>query len=207
MDSKDWQRDFTSVTAVQGRDEVSSEQQGDEVSSEQQGDEVSSCQQGSGAEKLRQQLMQCALAGLSVFYSLVFLDIVSQSALLAALGATSFIVFTTPSSHAASPRTVAAAYSLGLLVGCSLSYLTTFAIFIETFPNAAMAQIFAAAIAVASTAFLMLVFSVQHPPAAGMALGLVLNDWSGMTLFFVFTSLTFFVCAALFFRPALYDLH
>ena len=112
---------------------------------------------------------------------LLVLDGVTQTVLIASLGASAFIAFAVPLSLHSSPRHMIGGYIVGILAGGSMSYLYSSVdvsnLFIE---NAAM--IVFGALATSLAMFVMVVTKTEHPPAAALALGLVLNEWDMLTL-------------------------
>lgn len=114
-------------------------------------------------------IFQCAIVSicLSVIFSM--LDFVFETALVAALGATAFIVFTCPFREVSRSRYIIGGYCIGTIVGIGIMYI---------FQITGMGQHFFgfwAALSVGITMFLMVVFDFEHPPAAGVALGLLTN--------------------------------
>lgn len=57
-----------------------------------------------GTEKIRRYVLQCALASMVVLALLLILDAVTQTVLIAALGASTFIAFAVPRSTVSAPR-------------------------------------------------------------------------------------------------------
>lgn len=109
------------------------------------------------------------------------LDAVTQTVLIAALGASAFIAFAVPLSLHSSPRHIIGGYVVGIVSGCALSLIYTAMNLTSTFgANAVM--IIAGALATSMAMFLMVVTRTEHPPAAALALGLVLNEWNLLTL-------------------------
>lgn len=66
--------------------------------------------------------LQSLLAAITVVIILVFLDILAEAAIVAALGASTFIVFAMPKSGTAQPRKVLGRHAVGVISG-SLCYL------------------------------------------------------------------------------------
>ena len=130
---------------------------------------------------LRRYLLQCALAGLVVFALLLVLDSVTQTVLIAALGASAFIAFAVPLSLHSSPRHLIGGYVIGILCGCVMSSLHSGIAFPGTFLSHAAMIVFAA-LAMSSAMFLMVVTKTEHPPASALALGFVLNEWDLLTI-------------------------
>ena len=134
-------------------------------------------------DDIKRYAMQCGLAGLVVLVLLFVLDAVTQTVLIAALGASSFIAFAVPRSLHSAPRNLIGGYIVGMLVG---SLMSTLHYAVTAFPNYDHAvMVVSGAIAIALAMFIMVVTRTEHPPAAALALGLVLNEWSLLTLFVV----------------------
>jgi CBS-domain-containing membrane protein len=58
-------------------------------------------------------LFQCLLATAILAIALLFLNVVTETALIASLGATAFIVFAMPKTYASSPRRLIGGYTIG----------------------------------------------------------------------------------------------
>lgn len=69
-------------------------------------------------------ILQCILATLSVLIILLILDAVSNAAVIAALGASSFIVFTMPEAQVSRPRYLVGGYLVGICAGCFCHYVS-----------------------------------------------------------------------------------
>ncbi|UCF44627.1 MAG: HPP family protein [Planctomycetota bacterium] len=85
--------------------------------------------------------------------------------IISTMGATSFIVFAMPKAASAQTRNVIGGHLVGLACG-AIFYFTALPYFLE-YP-------FAVAVAI----FLMVALDVEHPPAAGTALAVVINEVS-----------------------------
>jgi CBS-domain-containing membrane protein len=118
-------------------------------------------------------VVQSAMAGIVTMVFLSFLDLLTYIGLVAALGATTFLIFTMPHKVSARPR-----YVIGGYVMVPLD--SVFAI---------------GAIAVGLATLLMVATNTEHPPAAGVALGLVLQPWDYRTVVYVLGCVCF-LCAA-----------
>ena len=132
-------------------------------------------------ENLRRYLLQCSLAGAVVFVLLMVLDTVTQSVLIAALGASTFIAFAVPLSLHSSPRHLIGGYVVGIVAGVSMSALNTMMVFSGSFVATAATIVFGA-LAMSVAMFLMVFTKTEHPPAAALALGFVLNEWDLLTI-------------------------
>jgi CBS-domain-containing membrane protein len=85
---------------------------------------------------------------------------------ISAIGATSFIAFAMPKSVSAQTRNILGGHLVGLASGALFFYFIPLHHFIE-YPCA-----------VGLAIFLMVVLDVEHPPAAGTALAVVINEVS-----------------------------
>ena len=124
--------------------------------------------------------LQCGLAGLVALLLLLVLDEVTQSVLIASLGATAFIAFAVPRSLHSDTRHLVGGYVVGLASGIFMAYLDSLFSWTGAWDHAVMIMFGALAISLAM--FGMVFTRSEHPPAAALALGLVLNEWDLMTL-------------------------
>ena len=135
----------------------------------------------------RRYLAQCLLATLAVFTVLSLLDALHQTVLVAALGASAFIAFTMPHIEASRPRYLVGGYLVAIVVGCSASGAAGIAA--NSVPVAAigLVPVACAALATGVAMLIMVCTDTEHPPAAALALGFVLNDWDPLTALTVFS--------------------
>ena len=125
-------------------------------------------------------VLQCTLATLSVLIVLLILDTISDAAIIAALGASSFIAFTMPDARVSKPRFMIGGYLVGIAAG-GLSYtLSLLPPLIQSPAVPEIPCIAFGALAVGLAIFVMVITDTEHPPAAGVALGLVLDGFSHM---------------------------
>jgi CBS-domain-containing membrane protein len=133
---------------------------------------------------------------------LVFLRLVTYTGIVAALGATTFMIFTMPHRVSCRPRYVIGGYAMGTVAGalCNLAFV---------YPDAWLPSpglFFLGAISVGTASLLMVSTNTEHPPAAGVALGLVLQPWDYMTLFYVLGCVCFLSLVRFLFKRFLIDL-
>jgi CBS-domain-containing membrane protein len=133
------------------------------------------------SEDFKRYALQCGLAGVTVLILLLILDAVTQTVLIAALGASSFIAFAVPHSLHSGPRHLVGGYIIGMAAGCLLDMANT-ALAISGPVLAHAVLVFFGAMAISLAMFSMVVTRTEHPPAAALALGLVLNEWDLLTL-------------------------
>ena len=136
-----------------------------------------------------QYISQCALSTLVILSVLLILDTVTQTVLIASFGASAFICFTMPHVKSSGPRYVIGGYIVGTIIGC-LASLMTGLVPIDTLP-VETTQIIFGAIATGIAIFCMVLTDTEHPPAAGLALGFVLNEWEPLTILVILAGIIF----------------
>lgn len=109
-------------------------------------------------------LLQSLLAACTLSILVVILG-QQKMVLISAMGATAFIVFAMPTTVSAQRRNVIGGHIVGL-AGGAVFHLTALPYFLE-YP-----------LAVGIAIFLMVALDVEHPPAAGTALAVVINEVS-----------------------------
>lgn len=124
--------------------------------------------------------LQCGLAGIGVLVLLLVLDAVTQTVLIASLGASAFIAFAVPRSLHSDPRHLIGGYVVGMTAGVAMTLLYSLFALEGAWDHAIM--IIFGALAISLAMFAMVVTRTEHPPAAALALGLVLNEWDLVTL-------------------------
>lgn len=124
---------------------------------------------------------QSFLATLVLFVILIALEL-QNAVITASIGATAFIIFTMPDSITAFPRNVIGGHVLGLVFG-AVCALIPHALWVHA------ALIYS--LAVGLSIFSMILLDVEHPPAAGTALGMAITGatWSvtGALIFSIFS--------------------
>lgn len=128
-------------------------------------------------------LLQCGLATVAILIILLCRHMLLDreilgTAILGALGASAFIVFTMPETRSARPRFLIGGYVVGIAVGCFCYALLHSSLFVDS----GEARIVLGGLSVGLAIFLMVITDTEHPPAAGVALGLVLNPWDPSAL-------------------------
>ena len=157
-------------------------------------------------ENLWRYLSQCFLATLTIFAILLFLDILNEAAIIAALGASAFIVFTMPTKYSSEPRRLIGGYIVGVLIGCSFYFLSISNEFASLFGDRQLSLAIFASLAVGIAMFIMAVTNSEHAPAAGIALGLVLNEWDYVTIIFILGAILWMAGVRKLLKPLLMDL-
>lgn len=152
-----------------------------------------------------QYFKQTLMATLTMMVVLLLLDLVDQTVLIASLGASTFIVFSMPHTKRSEPRYLVGGYVVGTLAGCSLSLMATQLIGLSA-ADPRIVQICCAALALGLAFLIMVVTDTEHPPAAALALGFVLNDWDLFALIVVMSGIVLITTIKELIKPRLLDL-
>ena len=151
-------------------------------------------------------IKQSLLAALVVAIILLFFRMLGGFVIVAALGASTFIVFAMPSSITAEPRRLIGGHAVGLLSG-ALCYLVFLSGYLgELTTNQDTLFILAGALSVGLAIFLMTITDTEHPPAATTAIGIIASGWSYKIALFVLLSALCLALARRSLRPHLKDL-
>ncbi len=126
-------------------------------------------------------LIQSAVAGFMTMMFLSFLRLVTYHGIVAALGATTFMIFTMPHRVSTRPRYVIGGYVMAAITGI----LVNFAFKLPEPQGQILATFIVGAITVGITSLLMVSTNTEHPPAAGFSLALILQPWDFRTLLYV----------------------
>ena len=119
-------------------------------------------------------ILQSLLAAVALF-ALVLILGREKMVVISSIGATSFIVFAMPTAVSAKTRNVLGGHLVGLASG-TIFYYTALPYYIE-YPGA-----------VGIAIFLMVALDVEHPPAAGTALAVVIREVSPPVFVAIMTS-------------------
>lgn len=127
-------------------------------------------------------IFQCLLATVSAMLVLFVLDVASNAVVIASLGASCFIVFTMPHAKASRPRQLLGGYAAGLAIGTLCHFLSEIA-----WPDslAALSEhsfVVFGGLAIGLAMLTMVITNTEHPPAASLALGLVMGEWHPETV-------------------------
>ena len=141
-------------------------------------------------------VFQSLLATLTVFIVLLFLNI-EHAVIVSSIGATAFIVFAMPKSITAKPRNVIGGHLVGLLFGSLCALIPQ---------PSSIHSVIVYSLAVGLSIFTMVIIDTEHPPAAGTALGVVIQGFSLNVLAAVVTSVVILSAVHHFLKPHLRDL-
>jgi CBS-domain-containing membrane protein len=136
-------------------------------------------------QKPKYYILQSLLALLALLVILSFVEVLTQAAIVAALGASTFIVFAMPRSITAKPRRLIGGHAIGIICGliCYSAFLT--GPLGELSGEHELLLWFAYSLSVALSLFLMTITNTEHPPAASTALGIVAHGCSWQTVLFI----------------------
>lgn len=112
------------------------------------------------------------LGGLGGFEHISLIGFIGASS----IGSSAFLLFSTPSSDSAQLRKIYGAYIICIL-SAAVFYFILYLLKAQDFQLVAVDEI-CAALAMSVTMFFMSLFNFEHPPAAGLALGLVIAPWN-----------------------------
>jgi len=130
-------------------------------------------------------VIQSLLAVVTVAIILYFVEVLTHAAIVAALGASTFVVFAMPHSNTARPRSLIGGHIVGLLCGTFCYYVFLSDPVGGLITTWEFTTLFVYALAVGLSIFLMAITNTEHPPAAGTALGIVIHPWSYQAAIFV----------------------
>jgi len=121
-------------------------------------------------------VLQCLLATVAVGVLLTILDAISDAAVIGALGASSFIAFTMPHANVSRARFLIGGHCMGVVAGMLCHWASRWPVLAEVPLVSGNETVLFGALAVGLAIFLMVTTDTEHPPAAGVALGLVLEQ-------------------------------
>jgi len=146
-------------------------------------------------------LLQSILATAVIFIVLLYLNIKDDTAIIASIGATTFVVFAIPNNTTAAARNVIGGHIVGLACG-SLCALVPH----QQFAEPTMAYSLVCAAAVGLTMFAMVTTDTEHAPAAGTALAVAIKGFSLNVTIAVLASAVILSLVRHVFRNSLKDL-
>jgi len=130
-------------------------------------------------------IIQSLLAVVALAIILFFVEVLTHAAIVAALGASTFIVFAAPQSSTAQPRRLIGGHIVGLICGIVCYFTFLAGPLGELSKDAEYIRWVAAAVTVGLSIFLMTISNTEHAPASGTALGIVAHEWSYQVIVFV----------------------
>jgi len=152
-------------------------------------------------------VLQCLLATAAMMTLLAAMSAMAPTVLIAALGASAFIAFTMPQAHVSETRYLVGGYTVGIAVGICLSLVNRWAWLDSAGLDDHLTQIVLGGLSVGVAIFLMVITDTEHPPAAGVALGLVVNDrWDSWTILVLLCAVGLLCVVKRLLKPLLKDL-
>ncbi|OGT15311.1 MAG: hypothetical protein A3I12_05425 [Gammaproteobacteria bacterium RIFCSPLOWO2_02_FULL_38_11] len=135
-------------------------------------------------------LRQAIFAGIVLLILLAFFNKFSYHPIFNAIGLSSiassiFIIFTAPHTLAGQNKAIVGGYVIAISLGIGFHFLLT-----HHFPSPssfyyAYYPVILGGLTLTLTLLLMVTLRMPHPPAAGFALGLILDNWEFQTLLIV----------------------
>lgn len=153
-----------------------------------------------------QYLKQCCIAIAVIIAILFFLDVARYTVIVASLGATTFVVFAIPHSYSASTYRISGGYLVGIIIGISLYYIDAYLATLLLI-DAGILNIIMGGVAVGLSTLIMAVTNTEHPPAAGLSMGLIFNPWTLGALVVIFIAVLALCLCKHFLRKWLINLH
>ena len=136
-------------------------------------------------ENIPRYMLQAGLAAAAVAGILCTFDAATQMGLVAGLGASAFIAFTMPHTRAAMPRSMIGGYLICITVGIIFHQLAETPGMIRLLQLHDAAWVVLVAIGLGAGMLGMVGTNSEHAPAAGIALGMMLNPWTYLTVAYV----------------------
>ena len=156
-------------------------------------------------EHIWKYILQCLGATGFIVVVLLFLDVLTTTALIAALGASTFIVFTMPRSYPAYMRSLLGGYLIGIGSGVLCNYLNHISTISNLFQTPRLSMIIFSGLAVGIAIFIMSITNTEHAPASAVALGLVMNKWDIMTIIFILCAILLLTLIRVLLMPIMID--
>ncbi len=135
--------------------------------------------------RMKNYLFQCGLAILSLIAILMVQSALFSEAIVVSVASAAFTIFVFPDSIASTPRRVIGGQIVAILAGAiffAILHTPTLESAAETIN---LVPSVAAALAVGLSILIMVATNTEHPPAAGVALGIVIDPWQWSAIAFV----------------------
>ena len=135
--------------------------------------------------RLPNYMFQSGLATVSLIVIVLLQDAVLRAAIVVAIASSAAIVFVVPHSIAASPRKVVGGHVVAVATGSIFAWVLMMPALASAAEGSRYLADIMAALAVGLAILIMGITNTEHPPAAGTALGLVVQGWTGSAVGFV----------------------
>ncbi len=157
--------------------------------------------------KPKNYIIQSLLATASVAVILYFVEVLTHAAIVAALGASAFIVFAMPGTITAQPRRLIGGHAVGLASGAFCYFVVLNLLLGQLATRWEFIPWCVCALAVGLSIFLMAITNTEHPPASATALGVVAHGWSNQMAIFILVCAIGLAVFRRLFRRYLIDLY
>jgi len=148
--------------------------------------------------------LQCLMATAAVMIILLSIDTVFKEVMIASFGATAFTIFALPHFRTSRARCVAVGYVIGIVLGVGLRLLAD--AMVLAWGIHAIYSIMGA-LGVGLSLLFMTITNSEHPPAAGLTLGLVLQGFHIESLLIIYGSVMILLVIKHFLRHWLINLY
>ena len=136
-------------------------------------------------------ILQSLLATITLTIILYFENIFTHTAVVASLGATTFIIFAMPKYATAQPRRVIGGHIIGIVAGVLCFYIASLTQNKENFfLTQNILKILIPSLSVGLSIFFMVITNAEHPPAAVTALGIMVQGWSYSTILVILITIS-----------------
>ena len=157
-------------------------------------------------EKPKRYIIQGLIATVVTAIILYFVEVLTHAVIIAALGASTFIVFAMPHSITAQPRRLIGGHVVGLICGTLCYYVFLTGALGALAVNWEFIIYVSCALAVGLSIFLMTITNTEHPPAAATAISVIIYGFSYQIVLFVLLSAIGLAVARRLLMPRLIDL-
>jgi CBS-domain-containing membrane protein len=134
-------------------------------------------------------IFQCTLAVATMLLVIGGLKVILNAALLASLGSTVFLVFAMPHVRFSHTTHLLGGYAVGLAVGMTVWWLEKTLLLNDPQGLIGVWTIVFTALAVGLSMLVMVVTNTDHPPAVGLTVGLLIDNWDWRTIVVIVGSL------------------
>lgn len=135
--------------------------------------------------KMKNYLFQCGLAILSLIAILMVQSALFSEAIVVSVASAAFTIFVFPDSIASTPRRVIGGQIVAILAGAMFFAILHTPALESAAETITLVPSVTAALAVGLSILIMVATNTEHPPAAGVALGIVIDPWQWSAIAFV----------------------
>lgn len=142
----------------------------------------------------RKYFIQCLMIYCFISLVLFFMGSILEKDVLSAVGvsaiaASTFLVFCIPNASASHCKKLIGGYLVGLLLGMAGYFIIHHANIFQTHITHYITFVIWGGFTVGITSLIMAIFNVEHPPAAGLALGLAYERWENHVIIVIVISI------------------